>query len=246
MTPDRHHTPSRPPVAPALVVAVPLLLIALGLFHLAGTLGARPGLDTSALATDLVDEATEAGFPARNLDPRDPLLAERIIVVTEGINERTAREVVQKLFHLEAVEPGRPIDLMIASPGGWVDAAFTIVDAMETISSPVNTHCLGGCYSAGSMILAAGTGERVLSRNALVMVHANREDSSRPFSFGRLSVQRFDTFYRQHADPPEEWFPLTGERTYYLSARQAVEYGLADRIADRSHTVPGGGTAVRP
>ena len=217
----------------AMVLAI--LLVAAGLFSVARVLRDLPLPDPSDFAGDLVDGAMEAGAVTPKLDPDDPLLERRIIVVTEGINERTSREITQKLFYLDALAPGEAIDLWIASSGGWVDAAFTIVDAMEAIRSPVNTTCIGGCYSAGSLVLAAGTGQRTVSPNALVMVHANREDSSEPYSFGRLSVQRFDRFYREHARLPEEWYPLTGDRTYYLSPREAVEFGLADAVAPAPH-----------
>ncbi len=223
----------------AFALAVSLLALAAALVHVGSRLGELARLDTSVLAGDLVDAVTEAGLPAPRLDPEDPLLARRTIVVTEGINERTAREVVQKLLYLDAREPGRDIHLVLASPGGWLDAAFTIVDAMETIRSRVDTTCVGGCYSAGSVILAAGTGRRRVSRNALVMVHANREDSSEPFSFGRLSLARFDRFYREHASLPGEWFPLTGSKTYYLSPEEAVRYGLADEIIEPRHPESG-------
>ncbi len=226
-----------------LTITFSICLVAAGLFFVGLQLSHLPVPDTSDLPGDLVDAAVEAGATAPALDPLDPLLQRRTIVVTEGINERTSREVVQKLFHLDAAAPGTDIHLWLASSGGWVDAAFTIVDAMEAIESTVHVTCVGGCYSAGSLVLAGGTGTRTVSRNALVMVHANREDSSEPFSFGRLSLKRFDRFYREHANLPPEWFPLTGDKAYYLSAPEAVESGLADRIAPNRHPRLPGGTA---
>lgn len=182
------------------------------------------------LVDALVDTQIEAGFEEPRLDPTDPLLARRQIVITSTINERTAKDVVNRLFHLDALDPAAPIDLYISTAGGWPDAAFTLVDAMRLIEAPVNTWALGGCYSAGAVILAGGTGRRYATDRAIIMVHTNLVDSSAPFSFGRLDRARYEGFWREVAELPTRWFPMTGEETYYLSADEALQFGIVDEV----------------
>ena len=172
----------------------------------------------------------ESGFEDVHLDPTDPLLAARKIVVTNTINERTAKDVVNRLFYLEALDGDSPIDLYISTQGGWPDAAFTVVDAMRMIDAPVNTWAMGGCYSAGAVILAAGTGRRYSTDGAIVMVHTNLIDSTEPFSYGRLDRARYEEFWREAANLPTRWFPMTGEALYYLSPDEALKYGIIDEV----------------
>jgi ATP-dependent Clp protease protease subunit len=182
------------------------------------------------LVDDLVDAQIEAGFGEAGLDPADPLLARRQIVITYTITERTAKDVVNRLFHLDALDDTAPIDLYISTQGGWPDAAFTVVDAIRMIDAPVNTWAMGGCYSAGALILAAGTGRRYSTDSAIVMVHTNVADSAEPFSYGRLERFRYEAFWREAAELPADWFPMTGEAVYYLSPDEALQFGVIDEV----------------
>jgi len=182
------------------------------------------------LVDDLVDTQIESGFEEVLLDATDPLLAARKIVITNTINERTAKDVVNRLFHLDALDAVSPIDLYISTQGGWPDAAFTLVDAMRMIDAPVNTWAMGGCYSAGAVILAAGTGRRYSTDGAIIMVHTNLVDSTEPFSYGRLDRTRYEGFWREVANLPTRWFPMTGEAVYYLSPDEALKYGIIDEV----------------
>ena len=160
-----------------------LLLCAqtMGLFWLASVAEAYRHPDE--LVDDIVDAQIEAGFEDVHLNATDPLLAQRKIVITNTITERTAKDVVTRLFHLDAADDGSPIDLYVSTQGGWPDAAFTIVDAIRIVDAPVNTWAIGGCYSAGAVILAAGTGRRYSTDGAIVMLHTNLTDSTEPFSY---------------------------------------------------------------
>jgi len=182
------------------------------------------------LVNALVDAQIEAGFEEPRLDPADPLLAQRRIVITNAINERTAKDVVARLFHLDALDPAAPIDLYISTQGGWPDAAFAVVDAMRLIDAPVNTWALGGCYSAGAVILAGGTGRRYAMDDAIVMVHASFTDAPAPSLFDQLDQARYEGFWRRVADLPARWFPMNGEATYYLSADEALTFGIVDEV----------------
>ncbi len=205
------------------------------------------------LITSWVDEHIEAGYQAPVIDPDDPVLALRKIIVTHALNERTAQDVVSRLFYLDARDPGRPIDLYLSTPGGWTISAFTIIDAMRLIKAPVNTWAIGGCYSGGAMVLAAGTGRRFATRDAILMVHANSasEDDN---SFDRLDNQRIEEFWHAAARLPDKWFPMTGGEEYYMTAAEAQGYGLVDGIVppETGHAradagpPPGGGNREAP
>jgi ATP-dependent Clp protease protease subunit len=189
-----------------------------------------------------MDAEIEARLEPDAIDPADPLLARRRILLTTAVNEQAVQHVVSRLLYLDAADPAAPIDLFLSTTGGWRDAAFAIVDAMRLITAPVNTWALGGCYSAGAIVLAGGTGTRSATPNSLLMVHANVEDSAEEFSSGQLGVERESRFWMEHARLPKQWFPLTSDTTYYLSPEQALEYGIVDAV--RTTPLRGAGSAV--
>lgn len=182
------------------------------------------------LISTWVDEHIEAGYQSSPLDAGDPLLSQRRIVVTHAINERTAREIVERLLYLDGRDPEKPIDLYLSSPGGWTVSAFTIIDAIRLVRAPVNSWAVGGCYSACAMVLAAGTGRRVATRDAILMVHAGEPGEDEPQSFDRLDSARIVALWREVARLPEDWYPLEDGEEHYLTARQAMGYGLIDAV----------------
>lgn len=188
--------------------------------------------DPQPIIEEVVDEVLSANPREPALRSDDPLLKSRKILVTSNINEYTAKDVATRLLYLNAVDPRRPIDLYLSTQGGWIDSAFTIIDAMQLIDAPVNTWAIGGCYSAGALILAAGTGRRLATPNALLMIHASLdEDSKRPYSYERLALERYERVWRERASLPDDWFPMVGGEEYYLSPKEALQFKLIDEIA---------------
>jgi ATP-dependent Clp protease protease subunit len=186
--------------------------------------------DPLPLIEQVVDEYLAAKPHEPELRADDPLLRSRTILVTSNINEYTAKDVAARLLYLNAVDPQRPIDLYLSTQGGWVDSAFTIIDAMDLIRAPVNTWAIGGCYSAGTLILAAGA-RRYATDNAMLMIHASLdEDPKRPYSYERLALERYERVWRERAKLPDDWFPMVGGEEYYLSPQQALEFKLIDEI----------------
>ncbi len=181
-------------------------------------------------ATDLLaDSLMEAGLRPQGLDPDDPLLQQRQIVVSEGINEGVARRVVESLLYLDAQDEKEPIDLYLSTAGGWLDAAFAIVDTIVAIEAPVNTIALGGCYSAGTVVLVAGTGKRSASPNAVLSVHANLGHSTDPYAYDHHEEARVEAHFRRYAKLPESWYPLSGDSEhYYFNADDAKAMGVID------------------
>ena len=176
------------------------------------------------------DEQIDAGIV--DIPPNfDRLVEHRTIVLGHDINSRTAKDVAAKLLHLNKENAEEPIDLYISTQGGFGDSAFTIIDAIELIDAPVNTWAIGGCYSAGAMILAAGTGTRYASKNSIIMVHANVDDSFEEYSYDRLYRKRYERLFRRNSELPDDWYPMTRDTRYYLSPDEALEFGLVDAIA---------------
>ena len=179
-----------------------------------------------------VDAEVDAGATATPIDPKDPLLAQRTIVVTSSINERAAAQVIPRLHYLARLDPRAPIDLYVTTTGGWRDSAFAIIDTMQTISPPVNTWAIGGCYSAGTLIVAGGTGNRIATPDALLMVHANLEDTGEPFAQESRELAREERFWGEHAKLPVDW-ALDSDTSYYLTAEEAKQYGVVDEVRER-------------
>jgi len=188
--------------------------------------------DPEPLIEQVVDEYLSANPREPDLHADDPLLKSRKVLVTSNINEYTAKDVATRLLYLNAVDPHRPIDLYLSTQGGWIDSAFTIIDAMQLIQAPVNTWAIGGCYSAGALILAAGTGRRYATPDAVLMIHASLdEDSKHPYSYERLALDRYERVWRDRANLPEKWFPMVGGEEYYLSPEEALQFHLIDEIS---------------
>jgi len=178
-----------------------------------------------------VDAQVEAGLPGVAIDPDDPLLRRRMIVITASINERSAAHVIPRLHYLSALDPRTPIDLVVTTTGGWRDSAFAIIDTMRTIAAPVNTLAVGGCYSAGTLVVAGGTGTRAASRDALLMVHANLDGSDEPFAQEPRELAREARFWKTRARLPGDW-DLDGGGSYYLTAEEAKQFGIVDVVRD--------------
>ena len=189
------------------------------------------GLFDKSSPVDVIDRIAETGIAPWHFDANDPLLAERKILIAAEINERTSREVIYKLLYLDGVEK-KPIDVFLLTTGGWIDATFAIIDIIYSISSPVNTFALGGCSSAGAMILACATGTRYAYPNSLIMIHSNLEESQEPYSSEMLDTIRVERFWKASAKLPDHWFPLTGDKEYYLSAQEAREFDIIDEILE--------------
>lgn len=214
------------------VVALTLRLWQIG-NEVDASLGALGGLEylTEPTVDHLVDRLNESGYDHSGINVDDPLLQGRIILVCEGMNERVARRVIEQLIYLDQAKPMAPIDLRIATSGGWTDSAFAIVDTMRSIKTPVNVTAVGGCYSAGTVILAAATGKRAATPNALMSVHVNDYLEGEGTDHDPLELARFRDVYRRYTDIPGDWFEQDGDHQWYLDAEQALEMNLIDEIA---------------
>ena len=188
-----------------------------------------------------VIEQTSKG--ERSYDIFSRLLKDRIIFLSEDVNHASASLVVAQLLFLESEDPDKEICLYINSPGGSITDGMAIVDTINYIKCPVSTICVGMAASMGAVLLACGTkGKRYATPNAEVMIH-------QPLISGGLSGQA--TEIKIHADhlvrtreklnkllsektgQPLEVIEKDTERDNYMTAEQALAYGLIDGILDK-------------
>ena len=175
----------------------------------------------------------------RSYDNFSRLLNDRIIMLSDEVNDSTASLVVAQLLYLEGQDPDKDISLYINSPGGSISAGMAIHDTMKYIKCDVSTICMGMAASMGAFLLASGTkGKRLALPNAEIMIH-------QPLMQG---LQGQATDIKIHADhivhlknklngllseytgQPLETIQMDTERDNYLTAQQAAEYGLIDKV----------------
>ena len=189
-----------------------------------------------------VIEQTSRG--ERSYDIYSRLLKERIIFLGEEVNDVSASLVVAQLLFLESEDPGKDIHLYINSPGGSVSAGFAIYDTMNYIKCDVSTICIGMAASMGAFLLAGGAkGKRFALPNSEIMIHqpaihgsgiqGQASDIKIISDHMIKSRQRLNHILADNTGKSIEQVAADTERDYYMSAREAVEYGLIDKIIDR-------------
>jgi len=164
------------------------------------------------------------------------ILSERKIFLWGEIDDQSSKHVVDRLLYLEILDPGKEIQLIINSPGGYVTSGFTIYDTMKSISSPVSTICTGLAASMASIILSAGEkGRRFILPNARVMIHQPSGGAGGPASdieiqmneiikTMKLGAEILATNCGQTVDKIMKDF----NRDYWMSAEESIEYGIVD------------------
>jgi ATP-dependent Clp protease protease subunit len=193
-----------------------------------------------------VVESTAGGERAYDIYSR--LLRDRIVFLGEQITDDVANLVTAQLLFLDSEEPGKPVSLYINSPGGSVTAALSMIDAMQYVSSPVSTLCLGMAASGGSLLLAAGEpGMRMALPNSLVMIHQPwagglQGKASDLEVHAREILRQRDVvvdIYARHCGKSHEEVARDIERDNYMTAEQALSWGLIDQIiSSRQMAVP--------
>ena len=166
------------------------------------------------------------------------LLENRIVFMVGEINYPMATEVIMKLLHLDNNKPGREISLYINSPGGSVDDTMAIYDTMRFIGSPIATFCIGRAQSGAAVILAAGTkGKRHALPHAKVMLHQPwggitgqaADIKIQAEEIGRAK-KMLNEIIAKHTGMSAEKIAEETERDKYMTAAEALEYGLIDEV----------------
>ena len=183
-----------------------------------------------------VVEQTSRG--ERNYDIYSRLLKDRIIFLGEEVNETTASLVVAQLLFLESEDPGKDIQLYINSPGGSVTAGMAIYDTMQYIKCDVSTICIGMAASMGAFLLAGGTkGKRFALPNAEIMIHQPLGGAKGQATEIQIAAEHIlktrknlNTILAENTGKPFEQIAADTERDNYMSAEEALAYGLIDGV----------------
>ncbi|WP_256442742.1 ATP-dependent Clp endopeptidase proteolytic subunit ClpP [Cohnella sp. LGH] len=187
-----------------------------------------------------VVEQTNRG--ERSYDIYSRLLKDRIIFLGSAIDDQVANSVVAQLLFLAAEDPDKEISMYINSPGGSVSSAFAMYDTMRYIKPEVHTICMGMAASAGAFLLLAGTkGKRFALPSSEIMIHQPSGGAQGQASDIAITAQKIlrtrDKLNRIFADrtgQPLERIEKDMERDYYMTAEEALEYGVIDQIITSS------------
>lgn len=174
----------------------------------------------------------------RGYDIYSRLLEDRVIMLDGEVNDASASLIVAQLLYLESVDPDKDICLYINSPGGSVSAGLAILDTMNFIKCDVSTVCIGLAASMGSLLLSAGTkGKRYILPNAEVMIHQPLGGIQGQATEIEITAQhilrtkkKLTQMLADACGKPFETLAGDMERDHWLSAEEALEYGLIDEI----------------
>lgn len=183
-----------------------------------------------------VIEQTSRG--ERSFDIYSRLLKDRIVFVGAPIESQLANSVIAQLLHLAAEDPDKDIHMYINSPGGEMTAGFGIYDTMQIIKPKVNTICTGMAASFGALLLLAGAkGYRCSLPNSEIMIHQPHGGAQGQASDIAISAKRILRLREQsvritaeRTGQPEEKVARDMERDFFMSAEEALEYGIIDKI----------------
>lgn len=183
----------------------------------------------------------QTGRGERSFDIYSRLLNDRIIMLCDEVNDTTASLVVAQLLYLEAQDPDKDISLYINSPGGSVTAGMAIYDTMNYIRCDVSTICIGMAASMGSFLLAAGAkGKRLALPNSEIMIHQPLGGAQGQASDIKIHADhilfirgRMNRLLSEMTGQPLEVIERDTERDNFMTAENAVKYGLVDKVIDK-------------
>ncbi len=183
-----------------------------------------------------VVEQTSRG--ERSYDIFSRLLNDRIIFLSEEVNDTTASLIVAQMLYLEAQDPEKDIQFYINSPGGSVTAGMAIYDTMQYIKCDVSTICIGMAASMGAFLLSSGTkGKRIALPNAEIMIHQPSGGAKGQVTDIQIHAERIIAIKRklneilaQNTGKPIEQVAQDTERDHFLTAEEAKDYGIVDKV----------------
>ena len=180
----------------------------------------------------------QTGRGERQYDIYSRLLKDRIIFLGEEVNETTASLIVAQLLFLESEDPNKDIHLYINSPGGMVTAGLAIYDTMQYIKCDVSTICIGLAASMGAFLLAGGAmGKRYALPNAEIMIHQPSGGAKGQATEIQIAAEnilktkkRLNEILAANTGKPYDVVAADTERDHYMTAEEAMEYGLVDSV----------------
>jgi ATP-dependent Clp protease protease subunit len=196
-----------------------------------------PGMtETVGLGVPIVIETT--GRTERAYDIYSRLLRDRIVLLSTAVDDMVASLICAQLLFLESQDPEKEIHMYINSPGGAVTAGLAIYDTMQYISPPVSTVCMGQAASMGALLLAAGkSGMRYALPNSRIMIHqpfGGYQGQSSDVEIHAKEMARtrqlLNEILASHTGRPHKKVAQDTDRDYFMTAKEAKEYGLIDRV----------------
>lgn len=192
-----------------------------------------------AALVPMVVEQTARG--ERSYDIYSMLLKERVIFMTGQVEDYMANLIVAQLLYLESENPDKDIHLYINSPGGSVTAGLSIYDTMQFIKPDVSTMCIGQAASMGAMLLAGGAaGKRFALPHSRMMIHQPSGGAQGQASDIEIQAneiikirKRLNVLLAEHSGQTEDKIAKDTERDNFMSAKEAEEYGLIDKVIER-------------
>ena len=183
----------------------------------------------------------QTGRGERSYDIFSRLLNDRIIFLSDEVNDATASLVVAQMLFLEAQDPTKDISFYINSPGGSVTAGMAIYDTMQYIKCDVSTICIGMAASMGAFLLSAGTkGKRIALPHSEIMIHQPLGGAQGQASDIKIRAElilrtrdMLNKILSENTGKPIEQIEKDTDRDNFMTAQQALEYGIIDRILDK-------------
>ena len=193
------------------------------------------GMPRSYLVPTVIEQT---GRGERAYDIYSRLLNDRIIFLSDEVNDATASLVVAQLLFLEAQDPDKDISFYINSPGGSVTAGMAIYDTMNFIKCDVSTICIGMAASMGAFLLSAGTkGKRIALPHSEIMIHQPLGGAQGQASDIKIRADlilrtrdMLNKILAENTGKPLEQIERDTDRDYFMTAEQALEYGIVDKI----------------
>ena len=185
-----------------------------------------------------VVEQTSRG--ERSYDIFSRLLNDRIVMLSEEVNDTTASLIVAQLLYLEAQDPDKDIQFYINSPGGVITSGLAIYDTMQYIKCDVATICIGMAASMGAFLLSAGAkGKRMALPNAEIMIHQPSGGAQGQATDIQIQARRIESMKQKlnailaaNTGRPIEQIAADTERDNFMTAQEALEYGIIDKVID--------------
>jgi len=197
------------------------------------------GFEANYVPNPIVIEQTARG--ERQYDIYSRLLIDRIIFLGTEINDMVANLIVAQMFFLESSDPDKEIHLYINSPGGSVYAGLGIYDVMQFIKCEVSTYCIGMAASMGALLLTSGAkGKRFSMPHSRIMIHQSLGGAKGQASDIEIQAreilylkEKLNQILAKHSGKPMSQIVKDTDRDNYLSAKEALEYGLIDKVVEK-------------
>ena len=188
----------------------------------------------------------EPGIGMMGFDLLSRLMKDRILLIGEQVSDGLANYIIAQLLYLQMQDPGKDINIYINSPGGSVTAGLAMYDTMQLVTCDISTYCMGIAASMGSVLLTAGTkGKRFCLPNSHVMIHqvsggaqGTASDVERTVEFMYSLKRRLNGILSKHTGQPIEQIERDSDRDNYMTAQQAADYGLVDKVLDTKKDLP--------